>query len=329
MKSLLKKLLRIPLALLGLASGLSLVALVAYWLSDRTNGSLVSSGVKRKYLLYVPKSYDPNRPAPLVISIHGFADWPAHQMQQSCWNDLAEQYGFIVVYPSGLGLPKRWRIGGIPNRPFGPEPEVTFISDLIDKLASQYHIDPARIYANGFSNGGGMSFVLSCRLAERIAAIGSVAGAYLYPWEECQPARPVPAILFHGTADPIVPYLGGPSLSFPLPFPSVPEWVEAQARRHGCTSAAQILPAQGRVSGVQYSDCTTGVELVFYTIAGGGHAWPGGEPLPRFIVGHTSADIDATRSMWAFFQQHPLQGREQEHLTQSTQRNTKEHEDNS
>jgi polyhydroxybutyrate depolymerase len=307
-----KKILRIPLLLLGLVSSLSLVAAVAYWLSDRTNGSLVSSGVKRKYLLYVPKSYDPTTPAALVISIHGFADWPAHQMQQSSWNEMAEQYGFIVVYPSGLGLPKRWRIGGIPNRPSDPRPEVAFISDLIDKLVGQYNIDPSRIYANGFSNGGGMSFVLACQLAERIAAIGSVAGAYLYPWEECQPARPVPAIVFHGTADPIVPYQGGPSRSFNLPFPSIPEWVEAQARRYGCTSAPQALPPQGQVKGFQYSDCATGAEVVFYSIAGGGHAWPGGDPLPRFIVGHTSADIDATQSMWAFFERHPMPGKDQE-----------------
>jgi polyhydroxybutyrate depolymerase len=311
MKSLLKKFLRIPLLLLGLASGVTLIAAVAYWLSDRSNGSLLCSGVKRKYLLYVPKSYDPARPAPLVISIHGFAEWPAHQMEISGWNVLAEQYGIIVVYPSGLGLPKRWQIGGIPDRPSDPQPEVTFISDLIGKLSGEYNIDPARIYANGFSNGGGMSFVLSCQLAERIAAIGSVAGAYLYPWNNCQPARPVPAVLFHGTADPIVPYQGGPSVSFHLPFPSIPEWVEAQARRHGCTSAPLALPARGDVTGVQYSDCATGAELIFYTIAGGGHAWPGGEPLPRFIVGHTSADIDATRTMWEFFQMHPLPGKEE------------------
>ena len=307
-----KKLLHIPLLLLGLASSLTLIAAVAYWLSDRTNGSLVSLGVKRKYLLYVPKSYDPATAVPLVISIHGYADWPAHQMQQSCWNDLAERYGFIVVYPSGLGLPKRWRIGGIPNRPSDPRPEVTFISDLIDKLAGQYNIDPTRIYANGFSNGGGMSFVLSCQLSERIAAIGSVAGAYLYPLSDCQPVRLVPAIVFHGTADPIVPYQGGPSRSFNLPFPPIPEWVEAQARRYGCTNAPQILSAQGKVSGVQYSDCATGPELVFYTIADGGHAWPGSKPLPKFFVGHTSADIDATQSMWAFFQRHPLPEKKQE-----------------
>ena len=312
MKSLLKKLLRIPLLLIGLASGLALVAAVAYWLSDRTNGSLVSGGVRRKYLLHVPKSYDPARPVPLVISIHGFGEWPAHQMEQTGWNDLAEQYGFIVVYPSGLSLPKRWRIGGIPDRPSDPQPEVAFISDLIDKLAGQYNIDPARIYANGFSNGGGLSFVLSCLLSERIAAIGSVGGAYLYPWNECQPGRPVPAILFHGTADPIVPYQGGRSRSFNLPFPHVPEWVEAQARKHGCTSAPQALPAQGNVSGVQYEDCNTGVELVFYTIAGAGHIWPGGKPLPKFIVGQHSLDIDATQTMWAFFQRHPMPGKDQE-----------------
>jgi len=312
MNPLLKKLLCIPLLLLALASGLTLLATVAYWLSDRTNGSLVSGGVKRKYLLYVPKSYDPTKPAPLVISIHGYAEWPAHQMEESSWNNLADEYGFIVVYPSGLGLPKRWRIGGIPNRPSDPEPEVTFISDLIDSLCGQYNIDPARIYANGFSNGGGMSFVLSCRLSERIAAIGSVAGAYLYPWSDCQPARPVPAILFHGTADPIVPYQGGRSRSFNLPFPCIPAWVAAMAQHIGCTGTPQVIPAPGQVSRVRYANSVTGAELVFYTIAGGGHVWPGGKPLPKFIVGQHSTDIDATQTMWEFFQMHPLPGNDKE-----------------
>ena len=326
MKALLKKLLRIPLLLLGLASSLTLLVALAYWLSDRTNASLVSSGVKRRYLLYVPKSYDPAKPTPLVISIHGFAEWPAHQMQQSCWNDLADQYGFIVAYPSGLGLPKRWRIGGIPNRPFDPQPEVTFISDLIDHLAGQYNLDPVRIFANGFSNGGGLSFALSCRLSERIAAIGSVAGAYLYPWSDCEPARPVPAILFHGTADPIVPYQGGPSRSFNLPFPSIPAWVAALAQQIGCTGTPQSIPAPGQISGVRYANSATGAELVFYTIPGGGHAWPGGRPLPKFIVGQTPTEIDATRTMWDFFKRHPLPGKDQEPSPRRTPRGTRENQ---
>lgn len=64
-----------------------------------------------------------------------------------------------------------------------------------------------------------MSFALSCKLSERVAAIGGVAGAYLLPWDECNPSRPVPSILFHGTADPIVPFTGCPSRSFDIPFP--------------------------------------------------------------------------------------------------------------
>jgi polyhydroxybutyrate depolymerase len=73
------------------------------------------------------------------------------------------------------------------------------------------------------------------------------------------------------------------------------------------------LPAQGQARGVQYTDCANGAELVFYTIVGSGHAWPGGRPLPKFIVGQTNADIDATRIMWAFFQQHPMPGENQEY----------------
>jgi polyhydroxybutyrate depolymerase len=309
MKTWLKWIIRIPLFVLGLASGLTLAAAVAYWLSDRTNGSLLSSGVKRTYLLYVPKSYNTATPAPLVISIHGYAEWPAHQMQLSRWNDLADRYGFIVVYPSGTGFPKRWRIRLAPGSDSDARLDVTFISDLIDKLASQYNIDPARIYANGLSNGGGMSFVLSCQLSDRIAAIGTVSGAYLFPWNACQPSRPVPVIVFHGTADPVVPYLGGPSRSFNLPFPSIPEWVEALARHNGCTGAPQAIPAHAGVSGVQYADCASGAAVYFYTITGGGHAWPGGKPLPEFLVGQTTRAIDATKTMWAFFQGHPLPGK--------------------
>ena len=47
-------------------------------LGNLTNGRLVSAGEKRSYLLYVPATYDPATPTPLVISIHGYAEWPAH-----------------------------------------------------------------------------------------------------------------------------------------------------------------------------------------------------------------------------------------------------------
>lgn len=46
--------------------------------------------------------------------------------------------------------------------------------------------------------------------------------------------------------------------------------------------------------------------MVLYTVAGGGHTWPGGRPLPEFITGPTSDDIGITRVMWEFFLEHPL-----------------------
>jgi polyhydroxybutyrate depolymerase len=308
MKKWIRWIVRSAFALLGLSTGLGLMAACIYWLANRTNGSIVSSGKKRRYLLYVPKSYDPARPTPLVISIHGYAEWPAHQMQISRWNDLADRYGFLVVYPSGTGFPLQWHTHGESGIATGPFADVAFISDLIDRLENQYNIDPARIYANGLSNGGGMSFMLACKLSERIAAVGMVSGAYLLPWNKCQPTRNVPAILFHGTADPIVPYQGGPSRSFDLPFPYIPDWVTALAQHNGCSGTSVPIPTHGEVSGVHYTGGATGADVVFYTIAGGGHAWPGSHPIPAFIVGHTTQDIDATRIMWDFFEAHPMQG---------------------
>lgn len=76
-----------------------------------------------------------------------------------------------------------------------PLPHAVIISGLRQAgkstlLAARYNIDRTRIYANGLSNGGGMSYRLACQLAGRIAAVGSVSGAYLFPLSACQPSRP-------------------------------------------------------------------------------------------------------------------------------------------
>lgn len=300
-----KKILIVLASLLGAALLFVLIVGVFLMVANKTNGALISSGQKRQYLLYVPSTYDPNQPAPLIISIHGFAEWPAHQAQISRWNDLADEKGFIVVYPSGTDFPKRWRTTDLSSSPDDPALDVKFISDLINQLEKQYNIDPNRIYANGLSNGGGMSYLLACSLADRIAAIGSVAGAYTYPLDQCRPSRPVPLIAFHGNADPIVPYLGGPSRSFDIPFPSVPLWMQGWADRNQCQTAAPILQ-DSEISGTSWTNCSHNADVIFYAIAGGGHSWPGGDPIPAWIVGKTSQAIDATRVMWQFFEQHPL-----------------------
>lgn len=293
------------LALIGLPAALALAEAAHFHVKNRSTGAIVSSGQRRQYLLHVPARYDGATPTPLVISLHGGAMWAAAQRETSRWNELADQRGFIVVYPSGTGFPRKWNA----MRP-GPglAADVRFIADLIDTLRSAYRIDPARIYADGLSNGGGMAFVLSCALSDRVAAVGMVASAHFLPWSWCTDRRAVPMIAFHGTADRVVPYRGGRSWVSRDRFADIAVWTASWARRNRCAADPVESVVAADVTRREYPDCAHGAAVVLYTIMGGGHTWPGGAALPEWFVGPTSAGVDATSAMWAFFREHPLRG---------------------
>jgi polyhydroxybutyrate depolymerase len=292
------------LVLIALPAALALIEGVSYHVRNRSNGSIVSSGVEREYLLHVPRSYDRSRPTPLVISIHGGALWPAAQKEISQWDRVADEHGFIVVYPSAVSGrgPRAWRAGGGP----GLMRDVRFISELIDTLRASYNIDSTRVFANGLSNGGGMTFALTCALSARIAAAGVVAPAIFLPWPACMDRRPVPMIAFHGTADHAVPYHGGQSWVAPNAFPDIPAWTKKWAERNRCAPNPLDSAMAADVIRREYTSCADGAAVVLYTVLEGGHTWPGGGPLPEWFVGTTSNSIDATGQMWSFFSEHQL-----------------------
>lgn len=295
-----RKVIGAVLILISLPALWALIAAVSFYARNRNNGSIVSSGETREYLLYVPRRYDPSKPTPLVISMHGAGGWPKQQMELSEWNRVAERERFIVVYPAGLGRggPRVWRVGG--------QKDARFISDLIDKLERSYNIDPTRIYANGLSNGGGMAFALSCTLSHRIAAVGLVGAAHLLPWGWCTDDRAVPMISFHGTADPMTPYKGGTSFVAPRAFPDIVKWTANWARRNRCRPEAVDSTVAVDVVRREYTGCADGAPVVLYTLLGGGHTWPGGQDLPEWFAGPTNRSIDASSVMWAFFRDYPL-----------------------
>ena len=293
---------------------ISVVLVAAAWISllDRSDGTLRVDGEEREYLLHIPKRYDPAEPTPLVISLHAGVLWPAHQMNLTRWNRLADDQTFIVAYPAGmpqiLRMVRVWR-----TTPDGVMADVRFIDALIHKLMAEYHIDPMRIYADGMSNGGGMVFALSCRSSTRFAAVGMVAAAEELPSDWCG-TTPMPLIAFHGDADPIVPYGGGP-LGDPFNpvkpvYPPVREWVAAWSKRNGCSGGADEAATAVDVRRLEYRDCGD-ENVVLYTLLGGGHSWPGGEPMMRWRVGSTNASIDATATIWAFYRQHPRRSQEE------------------
>jgi polyhydroxybutyrate depolymerase len=274
--------------------------------ASATTGTLVSSGEKREYLLYVPKSYDRAKPTPLVIVLHTSMSWDSSAMAISQWNSVADENGFIVVYPEGTGFgPKSWEMTGseTPSR----MPDVIFISQLLNKLEASYKIDKTRVYANGMSNGGGMAFVLSCTMSDRIAAVGMVSAGLDPGWDWCTDHRPVPVIAFHGTADPICPYNGGRSRLAGGTFLNVPRFMEDWSRRNQCRpNPIESAPATD-ITRLQYTDCADDADVVLYTVKGEGHQWPGGKRVAaEWMVGRYSHSIDATKQMWVFFREHRL-----------------------
>lgn len=291
----------------ALPAALVVAAAAHHYLATRWTGKVVSGGRERDYILHVPRGHDRSKPAALVLSLHGGMNWPASQMSISRWNRVADDNHFLVAYPGAEGGgPGVWTIPGA--RTASRMSDVAFISDLIDRLTTEYNIDPARIYVNGFSQGGGMSFALSCTLSHRIAAIGLVGAAHFLPFEWCGDSRPVPMIAFHGTGERFTPYHGGsvPWLAPGHRFPGIPGFTAKWARRNGCAAAAVESAVAADVTRLDYPGCAANASVILYRIERGGHTWPGGTELPEWLAGPTSRGIDASRAMWAFFREHPL-----------------------
>src|SRR6202021_3599767 len=84
--------------------------------------------------------------------------------------------------------------------------DIGFLRALLEKIERDYAVDPQRVYFTGISNGGMMSYRVACEVAEQGAAIAPVEGALNV---ECHPTAPVSVLIFHGTADRLVPFEGG------------------------------------------------------------------------------------------------------------------------
>jgi polyhydroxybutyrate depolymerase len=277
--------------------------------------TIVTNGLERCYLLYIPSRYDPSQPVPVVISYHGFASNPSGQVDISRLNEIAETGNFLVVYPQGTGFPLRWN--SFITIEWSPVDDVAFTRALVKDLESSFLIDKSRIYATGFSNGGALVHNLACEMSDTFAAVGIVSAPITEPQLGCIPSRPMPLIVFHGTEDLIVRY-DGTSMNLPFfhsgrksdqggfSYVSANSWTKRWAKRNHCYLIPEELPAQGNVTELRYTGCLQDAEVIFYTITGGGHSWPGGGPLPGWLVGEVNNDITASTEMWSFFEKHTL-----------------------
>ncbi len=311
----------LPLGIAALLCAHAAVAAVATCGEEMRPGvnrlSVVSGGKERSFDVTLPASFDRARGLPLVIALHGSGGNGAELDVRTGLSASGIAKGFAVMLPDG-GIPMKradgslgyfWNIPGVPlvngnAVPDDAPDDVKFISDAIDRVTKQGCVDAGKVFVTGMSGGGRMTSLLGCRLAGRIAAIAPVAGLragraaapdFAKPESnDCQPARPLSVLSFHGTDDDTNPFPGGQGLRWGY---SVESAAARWAALGKCASKPTIEKLSGHLTRVTYGACDARSEVVLYEITaprdqGGGHVWP------------TSAELKATDVMLDFFSRH-------------------------
>ncbi|KAI4725668.1 hypothetical protein E4T49_06557 [Aureobasidium sp. EXF-10728] len=237
-------------------------------------------GYLRSFNIHVPSSYNINNAAPLIMVFHGRGDSGTAVESGTGYSlERINPYG-IAVYPTAVkdstGQPT-WQgdpsyVGNNTINDMG------FVQALIANISSQYCIDTSRIFAAGFSNGGGLVNVMACdpTMSTVFNAFGPHSGAYYTQTGDsntvcfpntvttndlvhsvCSPSRRVPMVEFHGDGDGTIPYFGGGRRGYCLP--AIPHWSQDWATRNNLTTDNVTTVTNG--GNVTRADCIV-IELL-------------------------------------------------------------------
>lgn len=277
----------------------------------------------REFILHVPTSHDPTKPLPLVIMLHGFGGSGLNAAKETGWSDKADQESFIVAYPEATRPdksipqsfrknPQAWNDGsGRFHAADQNVDDVAFIRAVIETISDKHAIDSHRIFVTGFSNGASMAFRVGAELSQHVAAIAPVAGTC---WvKKPEPSNAISICYITGTADSLNPIQGGyPKLAIGgrdqggQPKPPVQAFIDLWVKTLGCPVKPHIDETSSGLHKQVYGPGREGTELLFITLEGLGHHWPGGlSQAPNFLVGKPSNKLNATNVVWDFFKIHP------------------------
>ncbi|MFT4538951.1 MAG: hypothetical protein ACI841_000468 [Planctomycetota bacterium] len=144
----------------------------------------------RRFIVQVPSSYQANRgPYPVVYMLHGTGQSAGDMANNLSWDELGEAMSFIVVFPEALEYDlqdgtrrTKWATDNVANNVVEPyelpmADDVLFIRELHNTLGAHLEIDCERVYASGFSNGGGfVKSKIRVHLADVFAATSNAGG---------------------------------------------------------------------------------------------------------------------------------------------------------
>lgn len=299
--------------------------------------TIKSGGEQRWFLLTTPPANpsDPSpTPKPLVVSLPGFAIAPGISAAITRLDALGGRRDFITATPAARGKPHNWQ--DVPAN--SSNPDIKFVNEVITRVEAEHCVDSSRVYVVGMSSGGLLASALVCESSKRLAAVATVAGVEIPPG--CHPARRVPMLVIHGTADPLLHFRGGVGLEaahqlaeaaekkiavpttttapattvatgsrpiLAIDGPGVPSTIAVWAALNGCDSKPRDERLDDTTTIRRYH-CPASADVTFFVTAGAGSTWPGsvtGSELDG-LTGTTSLSFDATRVIWTFFAAHQL-----------------------
>jgi polyhydroxybutyrate depolymerase len=269
---------------------------------------------RRSYLIHVARRDDAS-PPPVVLVLHGaFSTAPGIE-ERSGFSRLADEEGFVAVYPNGygiLGLLRHWNAGYCCGRArsLGLD-DVAFLDAVLADVAGRIEIDATRIFVVGESNGAMLAYRYAAVRSGRIAGAAAVMGAMgsgPAGFEERipPPEMPVPMVIVHGSADSRIPFHGGSSARDPeVSWVSAPDSAAFWVAHNGAQPDAQTTTLYGGrvVRSVWHGEGAT-APVALYEVRDWPHLWPGPNATATLAPDDQLRGFDAARVVWEELRSH-------------------------
>lgn len=271
------------------------------------NATVEVDGRLRHYAVFTPSR---PRPGASVLVVFHPSQSSGQEMRRIVGGPLermAERDNVMVVYPDGFEghFNDCRREASYSARRLAVD-DVGFTRRIVEELVAQDGVDPARVFALGYSNGGHMALRLALEDPVLVRGIVAIAANLAAPGNmDCRLA-PLPArfiVLVEGTRDPINPYDGGRVTLFGfgnrgnvLSAQATAEWF---GQALGLTAGKPRLLGQASGLAVRERDWESASGRVrLLTIEGGGHTVPQAGYRFARILGPTCQDDAVLESAW-------------------------------
>jgi len=183
------------------AVGIGMICVVAGMVVPESSAEIMRwqvNGSTREAIVQAPDTAATGEPLPLVLSFHGYGD----NMENFQYTNLHVVWPeAVVVYFQGLERSRGLR--GWVTEPGRSNRDLALVDVAVASLKDRFRIDGDRIYATGYSNGGGFTYLLWSERAEMFAGFAPVAARFR---DGVRPEVPRPVFVIAGDRDRVVQF---------------------------------------------------------------------------------------------------------------------------